>query len=196
MGEGRLAAYKKNAKRRKAWIVFLDESGFSLIPSVRSTWAPRGQTPVLLHPFGWKRISAAGMIGYRYDGTRARLLIHTVPGAYNDELLVDVLRDLRRHLRGAKVTLVWDGLPSHRSRFMQDFVARQRSWLVVERLPAYAPELNPVEGLWSNLKGGEFANRCEVTVAGLEEATDVAVGRVGSNQQLLFSFLDKSGLSF
>jgi hypothetical protein len=196
VGEAGLAAYKKNAKRRKAWIVFLDESGFSLIPSVRSTWAPRGHTPVLLHPFGWKRISAAGMIGYRYDGQRARLLVHTVPGAYNDELLTDVLEDLSRHLRGAKVTLVWDGLPSHRSRLMQGFVRRQRSWLVVERLPAYAPELNPVEGLWSNLKGGEFANRCEVTVGGLEGATDAAVGRVGSNQQLLFSFLQKSGLSF
>ena len=196
MGEGRLAAYKKNASRRKAWIVFLDESGFSLIPSVRSTWAPRGQTPVLLHPFNWKRISAAGMIGYRYDGKRARLLVHTVPGAYNDELLADVLLDLRRHMRGAKVTLAWDGLPSHRSEFMKAFLARQRSWLVVERLPAYAPELNPVEGLWSNLKGGEFANRCELTIAALEDAADIAVERVSSNQQLLFSFLGKAGLSF
>ena len=196
MGAGRLAAGKKNARRRKAWIVFLDESGFSLIPSVRATWAPRGRTPVLVHPFGWKRISAAGMIGYRYDGTRARLLLHTVPGAYNDELLTDVLLDLRRELRGAKVTLLWDGLPSHRSHLMQHFIARQRSWLVVERLPAYAPELNPVEGLWSNIKGRELANRCEDTVAGLEDAATDAVDRIGGSQQLLFSFLDKAGLSF
>jgi len=151
---------------------------------------------VLVHPFGWKRISAAAMIGYRYDGRRARLLVHTVAGAYNDELLADVLLDLRRHLRGAKATLLWDGLPSHRSRFMQHFLAQQRSWLVAERLPAYAPELNPVEGLWSNIKGRELANRCEATVSGLEDAAAVAVERVSSNQQLLFSFLHKSGLSF
>lgn len=103
-----------------------------------------------------------------------------------------MLLDLRRHLRGAKVTLIWDGLPSHRSRLMQRFLAQQRSWLVAERLPAYAPELNPVEGLWSNIKGSEFANRCETTVAGLEDAADDAVDRVANSQQLLFSFLDKA----
>jgi transposase len=40
---------------------------------------------------------------------------------------------------------------------MHAFIASQRGWLVVERLPAYAPELNPVEGVWSNLNGQEFA---------------------------------------
>jgi transposase len=54
--------------------------------------------------------------------------------------------------------LLWDGLPSHRSRAMRAWLATQRSWLVVERLPAYAPELNPTEGLWSSLKAAELAN--------------------------------------
>jgi transposase len=58
-----------------------------------------------------------------------------------------VLGQLRRCLHGQKVTLLWDGLPSHRSRAMQAFIASQRGWLVAERLPGYAPELNPVEGL-------------------------------------------------
>jgi transposase len=43
--------------------------------------------------------------------------------------------------------LLWDGLPAHRSRAMRAWLATQRSWLVVERLPAYATELNPTEGL-------------------------------------------------
>ena len=47
---------------------------------------------------------------------------------------------------------------------MMEFLAEQQQWLEVRRLPAYAPELNPVEGLWSNLKGRELANRCETTV--------------------------------
>jgi transposase len=53
---------------------------------------------------------------------------------------------------------VWDGLPAHRSKLMRAWLGRQRSWLVVEPLPAYAPELNPVEPLWSDLKGVELAN--------------------------------------
>jgi DDE superfamily endonuclease len=59
---------------------------------------------------------------------------------------------------GEKATLLWDGLPVHRSRAMLAWLRAQRSWLVVERLPAYAPELNPVEGLWSSLKSVELAN--------------------------------------
>jgi transposase len=136
------------------------------------------------------------MIAYGYDGGRARLLMHTTHGAYNDELLIEVLLDLRRYLRGAPATIVWDGLPSHRSRVMKAFLAQQRSWLITEHLPGYAPELNPVEALWSSLKGSEFANRCDDTVSGLEDTAEIGATRVGSNQQLMFSFLAKSGLSF
>lgn len=65
----------------------------------------------------------------------------------------------------------------------------------VERLPAYAPELNPVEVLWSNLKGGELANRCDDIIDATVAAATTGVERVRSNQQLLFAFLAKSGLS-
>ena len=54
---------------------------------------------------------------------------------------------------------------------MAAFVASQRSWLTVERLPAYAPELNPVEALWGNLKGQELANRRCDTLEEVVEAT-------------------------
>ena len=68
-----VAADKKSVCRKRAWIVFEDESGASLTPVVRRTWAPRGQTPVLRHPFNWKRISMAAALAYRWDGKRARL---------------------------------------------------------------------------------------------------------------------------
>jgi hypothetical protein len=136
--------------------VFLDESGVGFTPPVRRTWAPRGHTPILRHyQRHWTRLSIAGMCCYRPDGTGARLAVHLQPGSYNDQVLIGVLGQLRRFLHGRKVTLLWDGLPSHRSRVMQAFIAGRRGWLVVERLPGYAPELNPVEGLWSNLKGQE-----------------------------------------
>ncbi len=119
----------------------------------------------MLHArFNWKRVSMAGALAYRPDGSSARLVFQTRPGAYNDEALIEFLIELRRHLRGAKVTLLWDGLPSHRSRRMRRFIASQRNWLVVEPLPAYAPELNPVEALWGNLKGQELANLCADTI--------------------------------
>ena len=127
----------KNARRRGAWIVFWDESGVSFTPPARRTWAPRGRTPVLRHrQRNGARLSMAAMGCYRPDGTRARLAFHLQPGSYNDLLLIGVLGQLRRFLHGEKATLLWDGLPSHRSRPMQALVASQRGWLVVEpRVP-------------------------------------------------------------
>jgi putative transposase len=91
-------------------------------------------------------------------GGGAALAFHHQVGAYDTETLIGALGELRRFLGGQKVTLVWDGLPAHRSHAMGAWLRRQRSRLVVEPLPAYAPELNPVEPLWSSLKGVELAN--------------------------------------
>ena len=176
--------------------MFLDESGVSFTPPVRRTWAPRGRTPVLRHrQRHWARLSMAAMCCYRPDGGRARLAFHLQPGSYNDQLLIGVLSQLRRFLGGQKATLLWDGLPSHRSRPMHAFVASQRGWLVVERLPGYAPELNPVEGVWSNLKGQEFANYAADTLDDLTQQARRGITRVRRRPRLLFAFLDRTGLS-
>ena len=127
---------------------------------MRSTWAPRGKTPVLRHRFNWKRLSMAAALGYAPDGSNAWLVFQVRPGAYNDESLIEILLEKCEHLGDAKVTLIWDGLPSHRSKTMKLFIASQRHWLVVERLPAYAPDLNPVEMICGNLKSSELANLC------------------------------------
>jgi hypothetical protein len=92
--EEALAATEKRARRRNALIVFEDESGVSLLPSVRATWAPRGQTPVLRHRFNWKRLSLAGALAYEPDGSDAHLVFELRPGAYNDEMLIEFLSDL------------------------------------------------------------------------------------------------------
>ena len=115
---------------------------------------------MLRHRFNWKRLSMSAAVAYAHDRSHARIVFHTRPGAYNDESLIEFLHALHDELGGSKVTLIWDGLPSHRSRRMQAWIGTQRRWLVVERLPAYAPDLNPVEGLWGNIKGTELANLC------------------------------------
>ena len=98
VGCGAVAGGKKNARRRKAWLVFQDESGVSERPSVRRTWAPRGQTPTLIHAFNWGKISVAAALAYRWDGKRGRLYFQMRPGSYGPESLVAFLQELRRHL--------------------------------------------------------------------------------------------------
>ncbi len=137
----------------------------------------------------------AAALAYGYDGQRTRLYFQTRLGAFNEDSLIEFVRQLRRHFSGERVILLWDGLPSHRSAAMQEFLATQSKWLQVERLPAYAPELNPTEGLWSNLKGREFANRCEHLIERVELMAHIGIRRVRRNRDLHFGFLRHAGLS-
>lgn len=99
----------------RAWIVFLDESGVSLLPQIRRTYAPRGRTPLLRHRLNWKRASMAGALGYHStDLDRgARLCFHLKPGSYDTAGLIKVLEQMKVFYRGERVVLVWDGLSAH-----------------------------------------------------------------------------------
>jgi hypothetical protein len=190
-----VAADQKGARAESAWIVFFDESGISLIPPVRRTWSQRGRTPVLRHPMAWKRASMAAALGYHPDGTRARLCFHLQADSYDTDSLIKVLEQLAGFYRGQRVVLVWDGLSSHWSSKMRAHLDTQRDWLTVERLPAYAPELNPVEYLWANLKGGELANCTGDTIAQVADQAQQGVQRVCDSDSLVVGFLAHTGLS-
>jgi transposase len=194
VGQQALAATEKRARRQHALIVFEDESGVSLLPSVRATWAPRGQTPVLRHPFNWKRLSLAAALVYEPDGSDAHLVFALRPGAYNGETLIEFLTDLHHLEPGRRLLLLWDGLPAHRSRCMIDWIKDQRPWLSVERLPGYAPELNPTEQVFGNLKSTELANLCRDTIAEVEASAEDGLDRIGTDAELCFAFLRHSGL--
>jgi DDE superfamily endonuclease len=114
----------------------------------RRTWSPRGTTPILRHRFAWKRASMAAALGYHTGGDRARMCFHLQPDSYDTDSLIGVLEQLAGFYAGQRVVLLWDGLSAHWSKRMRQHLAAQQHWLQVERPPAYAPELNPVEGLW------------------------------------------------
>ena len=137
---------------------------------------------------------AAGLC-YGSRGGGAALAFHHQVDAYNTETLIGALDQLRRALGGQQATLLWDGLPAHRSRAMRAWLARQRHWLVVERLPGYAPDLNPVEALWSNLTGVELANLAADTLDDVITAAERGVQRIRGTPQLAYSFLRHCGLS-
>jgi hypothetical protein len=190
-----VAADQKGARAEPAWVVFFDESGISLIPPVRRTWSVRGVTPVLRHRMAWKRASMAAALGYHPDGTKARLCFHLQADSYDTDTLIGVLEQLRGFYDGQRVVLLWDGLSAHWSHRMRAHLDAQRDWLTVERLPAYAPELNPVEFLWANLKGVELANFAGDTVAEVADQAQHGIQRVCDSDSLVMGFLAHTGLS-
>ncbi len=195
LGEDDVAGAKKNAARQGATIIFIDESGFSERPSVQRTWAPRGQTPVLRHRFGhWKHLSAIGALAYSPHGRKARFFLRLVPGAVRSEHIVRFLGLLHQHHRGPLI-VIWDGVNPHRSLVTLEFAERQASWLTLVRLPAYAPELNPVEGAWSWFKRVVAGNFCPEGLGPLHRALRLARRRLTRQRPRLLGFLHKSGLA-
>ena len=162
-----MAGDKKKARRQHRRIVFVDESGLSTRPTRARTWAPRGQTPVLQETFNWKSLSIIGGLAL----LRFYFQIHA--GSIKGPQVVEFLRHLQRHIPG-KLLILWDGAGIHRSALVRDYLASTRGRVQVERLPAYAPELNPTEYMWGHLKTHEIANliakhawelSCEATAA-------------------------------
>jgi len=135
-------------------------------------------------------------LAFRWDFRRSGLFFQTRRGSYNDVTLIAFLNALKRHFRGRRLVLIWDGLPSHKSRDMTAYLRAQRSWLTIERLPGYAPELNPTELVWGNVKGRELANLCGDNLGEVAQAVRAGLRRVRRTPTLAFAFLRHSGLSF
>jgi transposase len=152
---GALAGYQKKALEEGYTIVWVDESGFYLLPMAVRTWAPRGQTPILRVKLTRDHLSVIS--GITLDG---RLFLQMQEQAYTAETVVGFLRVLLRKIRG-KVLVIWDGSPIHKGQPIKDVLARGAAKrLHLERLPGYAPDLNPDEGIWNELKRVELKNRC------------------------------------
>jgi putative transposase len=153
-----MAACPKKAQETQAHIVLIDETGLFLNPLLRRSWAKIGQTPVIESDGGHrKKVSVIGAISVSPEIQRLGFYFATEPnGFFTTDKVIEFLRDLLKHLRG-NVIVVWDNGNNHKGPLMREFLKSQ-SRLHLEHLPPWAPELNPVEMIWSWLKYGELAN--------------------------------------
>ena len=186
-----MAAHQKKARRLKAHLVFPDESGFQLTPTVRRTWAPRGQTPLIYHWDRRDKVSAISAVTVSPRRQRLGFYMHVHPGNLTTVEVAVFVRDLLRHLRGP-VILVWDQGPIHRGPAMRQLRAQHRR-LHLYQFPSYAPELNPDELVWAYSKRA-LANGRPLTLDHLFHDV-IRVGRqVRRRPTLLRSFILGSDL--
>jgi transposase len=146
----------REAWRRSAYLVFLDESGFFLTPTVRRTFAPRGRTPVLAAWDRRDRWSAISCLTLSPVAGRPGLYFELLPRNARGDDVVAFLKELRRRL--GPFTVVWDRNQIHgRSRAVRAWLAGHPG-VVAEDFPGYVPDLNPDEGVWGWAKYGRLAN--------------------------------------
>jgi len=154
------------------------------------TWAPRGQTPILHVPLSHDHLSVIS--GITLDG---QLCMQVQEHAFDAAGVVGFLRVLLRKIRG-KVLVIWDGAPIHKGHPVKDYLARGAAKrLHLERLPAYAPDLNPDEGVWNYLKGAELANCCCADLPELHRELRRAKERLRHKRYIIRSFSTHCGYS-
>ena len=184
-----LASAQKKAAREGRIIIFIDESGISERPHRVSTWAPKGQTPVLQYSFiTWNQLSAVAGISFW------NIYFKLVQGAVRAPEVVAFLKALRRHLGDRKLLIVWDRLQAHRSRLVREYVESQEGAIHLEFLPPYAPELNPVEYLWAHWKHHELANFCPKDFAELTVHARAKLRRTQRRKTLIAAFWKQAEL--
>jgi transposase len=176
--------------------VLIDEAGLFLNPTVRRSWSLIGHTPVIGGDGGHRRkVSVIGAVSVSPAARHLGLYFATAAdGYFSAERVVEFLRDLLRHLRG-KVVVVWDGGGNHKGPVIRAFLRRNKR-LRLERLPAYAPDLNPVEAVWSWLKWGRLANFVPDDPAGLDDWAIEYLVELKYDPGLLRALWDRSDLPF
>jgi hypothetical protein len=145
VARGHLGSAQKGAEAQAQTSLCIDASGFDPWPSVVRTEAPRGQTPIIRAWDTRDPLSAISAIS-----PEGKLSFHSQDHPINAADVVGCLEHLLHEVPG-RIVIIWDGAPIHRSPVIQQFLARGAAQrLHLERLPAYAPELNPGEGLWQH----------------------------------------------
>lgn len=197
-----MAVGKSTAADLRAWLCFEDEAGQTLRPPRGRTWGRRGHTPVVrVRAAGSGRISIAGLIATK-PGHRPRLVYRTrlyrrsrkgEPKGFTETDYAALFDGAHQQL-GGPLVVVWDNLGAHRSARMRQLVAA-RPWLRTYQLPAYAPELNPVEAVWSQLKRS-LANLASRTLDQLDHLVHTRLRRMQYRPGLLNGYLAKTGLDF
>lgn len=134
----------------------------------------------------------AGLLIFTPKGNNPKIYFRLQSGSMNKYDFLDFLEDIKIELKGKKLLLIWDGLPAHRAKTVVNYIKSQKSWLRVERYPAYAPELSPVEFIWSPMKTKDLANLPPKGLKHLKRTVIKSFKRIGANKTLLKSCLRKA----
>lgn len=194
MEEDNLASLVKKGALLALTFCFYDESGFSEKPPIRRTWAKKGKTPIIKSTGSWKSLSVTGIIATKAHRKKPRSYFTVKKGSVRALDTIGTLEHLMKCVRGG-IALLWDGLPAHRAKVVKEFLSIHKNrFQIVERFPAYAPELNPQEYIWSASKGRDMANFCPSKDNDLYAQTKKSLKRIQRSGDIIKGALKKSGL--
>jgi hypothetical protein len=186
---------KRKARRRGACLMLLDESGLLMAPLRRRSWSLRGHPPQMKQKAGHReKVSVAGALWLTPLRERLTLAFQTLVNSYFSNVEVaEFLSGALQWLNGPLV-VIWDGGSMHKGGPISELVAQSGGRLDLERLPAHAPMLNPVEQVWTWLKYGRLCNFAPQDAHQLNKAVIRELDAIREDQDCLRNFFHASDL--
>src|SRR5216117_1343099 len=181
---------KRQAKKLGAKIFFLDEAGFQSDPPLARTYGLKGETPVVKTSGQRQSINVISAVNARGEFWAA-----TYDGKLNAESFVLFLQDFMKRRQG-KVFLIVDGHPSHTAKTVQHYVDSLSGRLELHRLPAYAPNLNPDEFVWSHMKKNGVSKKPLKQNEALRDRVEEDLLEIKANPALVCSFFRAASVAY
>ena len=179
----------REMQRKQATLLFVDETGVHEDHAVGTTWAAKGRTPVVRVSGVRRRANVISALS-----PRGRLWFRCYRGTLNATRYVEFLRALLHDIRGP-VVLVHDRHPAHRAAAVRRFLRANARRLSIHELPSYAPDLNPDEHVWSQLKGW-FRRDPLRKDEEFHGAVKDAMSAIASNRGLVRSFFGHPAVAY
>ena len=171
--------------------MFIDESGFLLIPTRRRTWGPAGITPIMCYSYRHDRISALAALTVSAKLKHMGLYVRFQRENFHASDVAKFLRILLKHLKG-HIVVLWDRAQIHKGPFIKE-VLKKNPRLHLEWFPGYAPELDPVEQVWNDFKRHD-ANSIPLNKQDIRLALHANTRRARRSQTKLKSYVLSSDL--
>ncbi len=174
---------KAITRRQQAMLYFQDEAGVSLIPFMRTTWAPKGKTPIIKVTGKKGGICVSSAIS-----PAGRMIFRIEKGKMTAQTYIDFLSKIILQHKYRKIIVISDNAPIHKAKLVKEFILSNKKRILLFHIPTYSPELNPDEHVWAYLKNYELVAHQAQNKEELKKIVRNKMNKIASKENIIHSF--------
>ena len=181
---------QKEAKKQGAEIFWLDEAGIRSDDPLQRTWGVKGETPIVKTSGQRQSINAISALS-----NKGGFWYHIYSGRFNADKFIECLKEFMKN-RKKPVFVIMDGHPVHKAKKVKEFIELQKGRLSIFLLPPYAPDLNPDELVWHQMRHLGTSKKPLKKGESLKSRAIVDLESIKANKKLIKSFFKEASVSF
>ena len=181
---------KREAKKEKREIYFSDEAGFHATAQYGSTWAPKGETPIIKTTGQRQKVNCISAIN-----NQGKLRFKLYEEKFTALVFIQFLKQLM-HKQKKNITIIVDGHRTHFTKAVKEYIASKKGQLKLYQLPPYSPELNPDELVWNNTKQKVAKRKYNKTEATFTEVVKNTMVELQKDKKLISNFFREKNVCY